>query len=155
MPVTAAEIGVSPTVYFPGDAAVADLVARLGPAIPLSAEAEFETATVSAAVYGWVQKLIQVSADWATAQGLSPEAARQLSAGMFTAAGQVVATSDEPMDDLLTHLATPGGITELGLNHLEQHQVSAGLGRCLRCRVAAPRKRLTWRLAALPCPALA
>jgi len=139
MPVTAAEIGASPTVYFPAVPNVAELVARLGPAIPLSEEGDFETATVSAAVYGWVQKLIQVSADWATAQGMPPDTARQLSAGMFSAAGRVVAASDKPMEDLLAQLATPGGITELGLQHLEQAEVSeAWSGAC-----DAVRERLT------------
>ncbi|WP_425406311.1 pyrroline-5-carboxylate reductase family protein [Hwanghaeella sp.] len=131
MPVTAAEIGASPTVCYPSAPRIEDLIAHLGPVIPLSGEQHFETATVSAAVYGWVQKLIQVSADWSSSQGLSPDTARQLSAGIFSAAGQTVAASDEPMEELLHHLATPGGITELGLNHLENHHVSeAWTGAC-------------------------
>lgn len=123
MPVTAASVCASPTVCYPAPTDIIDLIARLGPVIPLSAEGDFETATVSAAVYGWVQKLIQVSSDWASAQGMPSDSARQLSAGMFSAAGQIVAASEEPMKDLLAHLATPGGITELGLNHLEAEKV--------------------------------
>jgi len=43
----------------------------------------------------------------------------------------MVAASDEPMDHLLEHLATPGGITELGLKHLERHEVGeAWSGAC-------------------------
>lgn len=123
MPVTAAEIGASPTVCFPATPEVTDLIAGLGPVIPLQAEVDFEVATVSAAVYGWAQKLIQVSANWSASKGLSPQAARQLSAGIFSAAGQIVAASEEPMEQLIEHLATPGGITELGLNHLDEKQV--------------------------------
>ena len=131
MPVTAAEICASPTACYPAPPDIMELIARLGPVIALSGEADFETATVSAAVYGWVQKLIQVSADWSAAQGLSPDAARQLSAGIFTAAGCMVAASDDPMEELLAHLATPGGITELGLNHLEAEMVDqAWNGAC-------------------------
>ncbi|RVU34951.1 hypothetical protein EOI86_19145 [Hwanghaeella grinnelliae] len=131
MPVTAAEICASPTVCYPASPDITDLIARLGSVIPLSGEADFETATVSAAVYGWVQKLIQISADWSAEQGLSREAARQLSAGIFIAAGQTVAASEEPMEDLLAHLATPGGITELGLKHLEAQMVDqAWAGAC-------------------------
>jgi len=131
MPVTAAEIGASPTVCYPASPDISELIARLGPVIPLVREQDFEVATVSAAVYGWVQKLIQVSADWSADRGLAPDAARQLSAGIFSAAGRMVAASDEPMDHLLEHLATPGGITELGLKHLERHEVGeAWSGAC-------------------------
>jgi len=131
MPVTAAAVCASPTVCYPAPADIVDLIARLGPVVPLSAEEDFETATVSAAIYGWVQMLIKVSADWATAQGMSSDSARLLSAGMFSAAGQIVAASEDPMEDLLAHLATPSGITELGLKHLEAEKVDqAWAGAC-------------------------
>lgn len=123
MPITAAALGASPTVLFPDFPEVRDLVARFGSAIALNSESDFETATVSAAVYGWAQDLIARSSRWAVEHGLSEEAARQLSALTFVAAGRLIAERPEPMDDLLRSVVTPGGITERGLTVLDQHGV--------------------------------
>ncbi|WP_417719960.1 pyrroline-5-carboxylate reductase family protein [Salipiger sp.] len=119
MPITAAELGASPTLVYPPEPRALDLLARLGAPVPLQGEAQFETATVSAAIYGWAQALIRGGADWSEAQGLDPETARQLVARTFVAAGRMIAEKDVPMDRLLADLVTPGGITEAGLKHLE------------------------------------
>ncbi|ORE90320.1 hypothetical protein ATO13_23075 [Stappia sp. 22II-S9-Z10] len=118
MPVTAAAYGASPTLLYPHDGAVADWLARLGPVIPIGSEEEFEVATVSAAVYGWAQALIGAGADWSARHGLPAEVARQLAAATFTAAGRMLAEDPAPADELIRSLATPGGITEAGLDHL-------------------------------------
>ncbi len=119
MPVTAAAQQASPTTLFPADAGLERLLEAFGPVLPLGSEAEFETATVCAAVYGWVQKLVQVTADWSVAQGLPESSARQLAAQTAVAAGRNVAGSDMSMEQLLKELVTPGGITERGLGVLE------------------------------------
>lgn len=118
MPLTAAEIGRSPTVLFPDAPEARALAERIGPVIALSREEDFEIATVSAAAYGWAQDLIARSADWAVRQGLDPATARLLSARTFEAAGALMAEKPEPMDQLLKELVTPGGITEKGLQVL-------------------------------------
>jgi len=123
MPLTAAAQKASPTTLFPADPAVAGLLAAFGPVVQLATEAQFETATVSAAVYGWVQRLVQVTADWSVAQGLPLDAARQLAALTTVAAGRNIADSPLPMDRLLAELVTPGGITEKGLHVLDAHGV--------------------------------
>lgn len=120
MPLTAAAQAASPTTLFPADAEVASLLAAFGPVLPLRSEAEFETATVSAAVYGWVQKLVQLTADWSASQGLPHETARQLAALTTVAAGRNVADSPLSMEVLLSELVTPGGITERGLITLRE-----------------------------------
>lgn len=119
MPLTAAAQGASPTTLFPDDAGLERLLSAFGPVLPLASEAEFETATVCAAVYGWVQKLVQITADWSVAQGLPEAAARQLAALTTVAAGANIAGSGVPMERLLADLVTPGGITERGLDVLE------------------------------------
>lgn len=126
MPMTAAEIGASPTICFPDLPQVRSLLMALGPLIPLRNEAEFEVATVSAAAYGWAQELIRRTADWSVAQGLAPDTARQLVSGTFVAAGALMAAKPEPMGQLLQELVTPGGITERGLQVLEDHGMGAG-----------------------------
>ena len=125
MPLTAAALGASPTTLFPDIPEVRDLIARFGSVIALNRESDFEVATVSAAVYGWAQDLIARSADWALQRDLSPEAARQLSALTFVAAGRLIAERPETMHDLLRSVITPGGITERGLNVLAERDVPA------------------------------
>lgn len=125
MPLTAASIGASPTPVYPDLPALRPLLARLGAVIPLADEAQFETATVSAAIYGWAQVLIGLGRDWSLAHGLAPETARRLAAETFVAAGRMIAERPEPVEALLTSLATPGGITECGLRVLEAGDVEA------------------------------
>jgi pyrroline-5-carboxylate reductase len=139
MPLTAAALGASPTTLFPDFPEVRDLVARFGSAIPLNSESDFEIATVSAAVYGWAQDLIARSSRWAEGRGLSEEAARQLSALTFVAAGRLIAERPESMEDLLRSVVTPGGITECGLTVLNEHEVPMGWDKAC----AAVLKKLT------------
>jgi pyrroline-5-carboxylate reductase len=94
------------------------VIERLGPAIALESEADFEVATVSAAVYGWAQDLIRITSDWSAAQGGDAQAMRRLAALTFVAAGRLLAEKPEPIETLLAELVTPGGITELGLDIL-------------------------------------
>lgn len=68
MPLTATEINASPTVFYPEVDRAARLIARLGPAIALRNEDEFEVATVNAAIYGWAQDLIRQSMIWGCKQ---------------------------------------------------------------------------------------
>lgn len=125
MPLTAAELGASPTLVFPMLPPVAPVLAAFGPAIAVDSEEQFEAATVSAAIYGWAQALIERAAGWTGAQGVAPPAARALVAQSFVAAGRMMAEQDAPMEALLTGLVTPGGITEAGLRHLDAAGVFA------------------------------
>ncbi|MFT4150676.1 MAG: NAD(P)-binding domain-containing protein [Paracoccaceae bacterium] len=118
MPMTAAEIGRSPTTIFPDDPVARGWIEKLGPVVPLAREQDFEVATVSAAVYGWAQDLIARTADWSAAQGLDAATARLLVARTFEGAGALIAEKPEPMPQLLEELVTPGGITERGLQVL-------------------------------------
>ena len=120
MPLTAAEIGASPTVCFPPLQEAVAVLERLGPVIPLGGEDEFEAATVNAAVYGWALSLIRRSAEWMAGKGPDAQAMRKLAALTFTAAGRMIVEKQEPMEDLLGELVTPGGITELGLGVLAE-----------------------------------
>lgn len=124
MPITACELGASPTLIYPATSAARPLLDALGSAIELSDEDQFNAATVSAAIYGWAQRLIITGADWSAQQGLDPATARQLAAQTFTAAGRMQAEQDAPMHDILAGLCTPGGITQAGLDHLEDQGLS-------------------------------
>jgi pyrroline-5-carboxylate reductase len=118
MPLTAAEINASPTVFFPDIAEARKLIEHLGPAIALRSEQQFEVATVNAAIYGWAQDLIRLSAEWCADKGIDAQTMRRLVAQTFVAAGRLITEKDQAMEDMLTELVTPGGITELGLKVL-------------------------------------
>lgn len=118
MPLTAAEINASPTACFPPRPEAVALLERLGSVVAFDSEADFEVATVNAAVYGWAQDLIRRTAEWSAGQGPQLDAMRRLTALTFVAAGRLLAEKPEPMETLLAELVTPGGITELGLGIL-------------------------------------
>lgn len=124
MPITASQLGASPTLIYPPTESARPFLEALGTAIELSSEEQFNAATVSAAIYGWAQQLIIDGAEWSIAQGLAPDTARQLAAQTFTAAGRMQAEQDAPMREILASLCTPGGITQAGLDHLDAHGVS-------------------------------
>lgn len=124
MPLTAAGIGASPIPCLPMLDSLRPLLECLGPVIPLAHEADFEAATVSAAVYGWALSLIGTSIGWAVANGLPPETARQLTGATFAAAGRMACEPGADMAAMLSELVTPGGITERGLQVLEAGQVA-------------------------------
>jgi pyrroline-5-carboxylate reductase len=125
MPLTACELGASPTTIFPDIAAARKLIDPLGPVIVLRSEDEFETATASAAIYGWAQDLIRQSAAWLERHGVEAQTARQLMARTFVAAGRMADEAEGDMETILRQLVTPGGITELGLKTLERRDVPA------------------------------
>lgn len=119
MPITAAEQGASPTVVFPHTPKVQPFLDAIGSTIALENEAQFEAATVQAAVYGWAQALIRTGVEWGTQNGLPPSVARQLSARTFVAAGMMQTDESRTMDETIASLCTAGGITELGLTSLD------------------------------------
>ena len=121
LPVSSALIGESPTCLTPDLAPVRALLAPLGPVIALPDEASFEVASVPSAFYGWVHGLIAETAAWAERAGLPEETARQLVAQTVRgAAGMILAEPERPIDHMIKTLATPGGITELGLSGLRE-----------------------------------
>ncbi len=120
MPITASELGASPTTVFPMRPELRPLLGALGTPIALESEDQFEAATVSAAIYGWAQALIRTGAEWGARNGLDPAVARQLMARTFVASGRMQGEQDAPMDEILASLCTPGGITEAGLRSLER-----------------------------------
>lgn len=125
MPLTAAELGASPTTAYPDLPELRPVLERLGAVLPMRSESEFETATATAAVYGWAQELIRDTADWLAERGLDADTARQLTARTFTAAGRLTAESPKDLHALLESIVTPGGITELGMRRLEDDGVPA------------------------------
>lgn len=120
MPISAARIGESPTCLYPDLGPARDVLSLLGPVIAVPDESSFEAASVLGAFYGWVHALIGEVTDWATAAGVEPATARDLTARMTrAAAGMVLEQEELSLEAMLEELATPGGVTALGLDVLQ------------------------------------
>ena len=119
MPTIAAEFGESATLVYPALPELDPFLGAIGKSFALESEDQFEVGSVSAAVFGWAQALIKSSTDWSAQRGFDEHQARLLLAQTFISAGTTVAQTDLPVAQILDNLATPDGITEAGLNHLQ------------------------------------
>lgn len=120
MPIASSRIRQSPSAFCPDDALTAEVFSRIGTAHPLGNEEQFKTASIHGAFYALSYAFIDEAASWAEANGLDPVTSRELTARMVqAAAAAVVDQSERRPRDLLDDLMTPGGITEAGLEVLE------------------------------------
>lgn len=122
MPMSAAQIGESPTCLYPDLAPARAVLSRLGTVTAVADEPAFEAASVLGAYYGWMHALIGEVAGWTAAAGVEPAAARELTARMTrAAAGMVLEQEELSFEAIMEELATPGGVTALGLETLAGH----------------------------------
>ncbi len=121
LPLSAAAIGASPTAMFPEEARARALFAKLGSVHVLEDEQQFQAASVFGAYYAWLFAIAGVAAAWARQAGLNPQLALSLTTGCLGgAAAMMASTPDNDPRETLQALATPGGITEAGLEVLER-----------------------------------
>ncbi|MFC2046466.1 pyrroline-5-carboxylate reductase dimerization domain-containing protein [Chloroflexota bacterium] len=127
MPISCAALNRSPTLLYPDDPIVSALFGLLGQVHVLPDEARFAPASVIAAFYGWVYALLGETVAWTVRAGVPAQTARSLV--LETVGGAVDMALSQPDEDLaamLDTLATPGGITQHGLDILrQQHGVGA------------------------------
>lgn len=139
MPNLAAALGKSPTALVARGldqvhrAAVTDLARRLGSAEWLEDEDQFDLVTALAGSGpGFVYRFIDALAAGAAVLGLAPDQAQRLATAMVEGAAALAAASPHPPADLARRVASPGGMTQQGLDVLDadgalQHLVT----RCL------------------------
>lgn len=114
-------------------ASVSDLAARLGTAEWLPDEAQFDLVTALAGSGpGFVYRFIDALASGAAALGLDPAQAERLAVQMVAGAGALAAASDYSPAELARRVASPGGMTQKGLDVLDDGAaLQALLTRCL------------------------
>jgi len=119
MPVSAAAIGRSPTLLYPGDPEAEEILKPLGPVLAMTSEAKFTAASANAAVYAWIIDLINHLIVCNQAAGLDPAEARRLVPLMVeAAAGVALAEPHKPLPALIDGLTSKGGISEKGFQVL-------------------------------------
>ena len=121
MPVLACAVNESAIPLFPSLPAAIAALQPLGRITAIDDEGAFTTASALGAWFGWLFALTGETADILIDGGMNKTAARQVTADMMRAAGAMIAARPErdPMQ-VLQDLATPGGITEIGLQALQK-----------------------------------
>lgn len=121
IPLGAAAHGGSPTIIFPDDPTVRALFNHVGSVTALVREEDFAPATVAGVLYTLAHDLVGLTAEWAAAQGILPEAARRLATAQLKAAATMLAADEvTPVADMVRALATPGGIAETAFGALDR-----------------------------------
>lgn len=120
MPVMASAINESAVPLFPDNPLAVQALSPLGSVSPFDTEDAFNTTSALGAWFGWLFQLVGETSDTLVSSGVDEIQARKVSADMMRAAGAFMANNPErnPMD-ILRDLATPGGITEIGLRSLK------------------------------------
>lgn len=114
-------------------AAVTDLAARLGSAEWLAEEAQFDLVTALAGSGpGFVYRFIDALASGAAELGLDPAQAQRLAVQMVEGAAALAAASEHSPAELAKRVASPGGMTQKGLDVLDEGDaLPTLLTRCL------------------------
>lgn len=114
-------------------AAVTDLAARLGSAEWLADEAQFDLVTALAGSGpGFVYRFIDALASGAQELGLERAQAQRLAVQMVEGAAALAAISEHSPGELAKRVASPGGMTQKGLDVLDDGEALATLlTRCL------------------------
>lgn len=119
--------------------AVTDLATRLGTAEWLADEAQFDLVTALAGSGpGFVYRFIDALAAGATELGLASELATRLAVQMVEGAAALAAASEHSPADLAAQVASPGGMTQKGLDVLDEDNALEAL---LTRTLAAARDR--------------
>jgi pyrroline-5-carboxylate reductase len=128
LPITAAEIGESPTCMIPDNAAARALFERLGTVHVFNDEAAFDIASIHGVVYSVFHAVIRSTIGWFESSGLPRSEARRLCAlAVRAAAGMIVARPEIGLDAMIEAFARPGSLTETALQRLHDDRILEGL----------------------------
>jgi pyrroline-5-carboxylate reductase len=132
MPISSAALNISPTLVFPGQPRVREAFALLGQVHVLPDEAAFTAASAIAAFYAWMYALAGEAVAWTVGAGVPPEVARALVLETIRSAAEMgLAHPEQGLSTMLDRLATPGGISELGLGVMAKEDALGAWSRAL------------------------
>jgi pyrroline-5-carboxylate reductase len=120
MPVMASALNESAIPLFPSNELAIKALDPLGAVTAFDDEDSFNKTSALGAWFGWLFQLVGETTDALSSSGVDAIAARKVSADMMRAAGAFMAHDpDRDPIEVLRDLATPGGITEVGLRTLK------------------------------------
>jgi pyrroline-5-carboxylate reductase len=127
MPGHANALRLGPIALFPEFAEVKALFEHLGPVHSYASQPEFQIASVAAGGFSGMSIAWMVRAvEWFIDQGLSPKDARLLVSEVLSGNAAVLMRDGRAGGEIVSGIATPGGITELGNRILCQHGSESG-----------------------------
>lgn len=119
MPVMASALNESAIPLFPKNELAMHALDPLGAVTAFHEEEAFNKTSALGAWFAWLFQLVGETTDELSSSGVDTVAARKVSADMMRAAGAFMAHDpDRDPKEVLRDLATPGGITEVGLRTL-------------------------------------
>jgi pyrroline-5-carboxylate reductase len=115
MPISSTVLIAGPTLLYPFHPDVYALFSRLGRVHPMPDEASFISASVVAALHGWISTLVADTVAWTTRAGVPCATARSLVLETVRSAlDTALAQPDRQVANLLHESAASGGIPEQG-----------------------------------------
>lgn len=121
MPVMASALNESAIPLFPSNDLAINALNPLGAVTAFDDEDAFNKTSALGAWFGWLFQLVGETTDALAASGVDSVQARKVSADMMRAAGVFMANDpDCDPKEIIVDLATPGGITEVGLRTLQE-----------------------------------
>lgn len=128
LPVTAAEIGESPTCLHPDNTAARALFERVGSVHAFDDEATYDAASIQGVVYSAFHAVVQSVAGWLDRAGVPADEARSLAARAIRATGGMVAAHPElPLEQMVAEFATPGSLTRTAVEAMRENGALAGI----------------------------
>lgn len=119
-PLPPIERGEGPILLYPHDAAVAELLSRVGRPVGVADEHQYHVAMCGGALIGMFFELVATTARWTERQGVPPAEAAAYTTSLFHALAGLTVEKDATA---LQHLAaemTPGGLNEQVLDELRK-----------------------------------
>jgi pyrroline-5-carboxylate reductase len=126
MPVSSAEVGSSPTLVYPDNAAVREFFDCCGKALPVDNEDYYNQGSVLACVYSWFFTLFETLVQANQGKNLPHPLSAELVMGMARGAADLaLAKIDTAPGEIADAIATDGTYSRLGLDLLEQQAAFA------------------------------
>lgn len=139
LPVTAAEIGESPTCMYPDNATARAVFQMLGTVHVFEDEDMYELASIQGVMFSVFHAGIQSMAEWMAATGVEADRSREITARALRAtASMVLAHPENDFDHMVGEYATEGSLTRIALQELRRNggltgwpeAMDAALKRC-------------------------
>ena len=122
LPVTAAEIGESPTCMYPENAAARAVFEALGSIHVFKDEETYELASIQGVIFSVFHAGIQSIAEWMATTGVEAGEAREITARALRATGgMVLAHPENDFDHMVSEYATDGSLTLVALQELRRN----------------------------------
>lgn len=140
LPITAAQIGESPTCLHPDNAVARRLFECVGSVHAFDDESVFEAASIHGVIYSTFHAVMQSLAQWLARDGVPADDARELVARTIRAAGGMVTAHPElPLERMVEAFAIPGSLTLTAVEAMRGSGALSGINEALDRALAQAR----------------